>query len=336
MSEASNGKVRMRVTAVLVAYNRRELLREALGALAAQSRPVDRLIVVDNASTDGSTEVAEELLEGWGERARLIRLDVNTGGAGGFAVGIAAAVADEEMDWVWVMDDDTVPGPDALAGALDTHERYRATGQDDLAVMGSRVVWTDGEDHPMNTPKAKIRADQAERDRAASVGAMEIRSISFVSAFLRAARVRELGLPIADYFLWNDDFEFSARLLRGARGLYTPASVVMHKTAKRGSSDADPGARFYFEVRNKLWVFRESDALYPWEKALYRAATLRRWYRTFRAAEDRAQLQDCLKRGWRDGTRTKPRSTRDVLRGAGVPVDVMVEVERLEKAERRA
>ncbi|MGO3146392.1 MAG: glycosyltransferase family 2 protein [Leucobacter sp.] len=326
----------MRVTAVLVAYNRRELLRESLEALAAQSRPVDRLIVVDNASTDGSSEVAEEVLEGWGARARLIRLDTNTGGAGGFAVGIAAAVVEEDIDWVWVMDDDTVPEPDALAGALETHARYLATGPDDLAVMGSRVVWTDGEDHPMNTPKAKIRADEAERDRAASVGAMEIRSISFVSAFLRASRVRELGLPLADYFLWNDDFEYSARLLRGARGLYTPASVVTHKTAKRGSSDADPGSRFYYEVRNKLWVFRASDALYPWEKALYEAATLRRWFRTFKAADDRAQLKDCLRRGWRDGTRTKPRSTRDVLRGTGVPVDVMVEIEQLEKAERRA
>lgn len=324
----------MRVTAVMVAYNRRDLLREALEALAAQSRPVDRLIVVDNASTDGSAEVAEELLEAWGDRARLIRLEKNTGGAGGFAVGIAAAVVDEDTDWVWVMDDDTVPGVDALAGALRTHEKYVATGPDDLAVMGSRVVWTDNEDHPMNTPKPKIRASQAERDRAASVGAMEIRSISFVSAFLRAPRVREKGLPIADYFLWNDDFEYSARLLRGARGLYTPDSVVMHKTAKRGSSDADPGARFFFEVRNKLWVFRTSSALLPWEKALYRAATARRWFRTFKASQDRAQLRDCLKRGWAEGTRTKPRSTRDVLRGAGVPVDVMVEIERLEKSAR--
>ena len=325
----------MRVTAVMVAYNRRDLLREALGALAAQSRPVDRLIVVDNASTDGSAEVAEELLEPWGARARLVNLETNTGGAGGFAVGIAAAVLDEDTDWVWVMDDDTVPGPDALAGALDTYEQYVATGPDDLAVMGSRVVWTDGEDHPMNTPKAKIRADQAERDRAASVGAMEIRSISFVSAFLRAARVREKGLPLADYFLWNDDFEYSARLLRGARGLYVPDSVVTHKTAKRGSSDADPGPRFFFEVRNKLWVFRASRALYLWEKVLYTGATVRRWVRTFRASDDRAQLRDCLRRGWREGMRSKPRPSRTVLRDAGVPVDVMVEIERLEKSARK-
>ncbi len=325
----------MRVTAVLVAYNRRELLRESLAALAAQRRPVDRLVVVDNASDDGSVEVAAEMLEAWGERARHIELTENTGGAGGFATGIAAAVVEDDTDWVWVMDDDTVPGPDALAGALETYERYRASGPDDLAVMGSRVVWTDGEDHPMNTPKPKIRASEAERARAASVDAMEIRSISFVSAFLRAARVREQGLPIADYFLWNDDFEYSARLLRGARGLYVPASVVTHRTVKRGSSDQDPGPRFFYEVRNKLWVFRRSPALFGWEKLLYSAATARRWFRTFRASRDRAQLRDCLRRGWKAGWLTAPRSTRDVLRNAGVPVDVMYEVEKLSRLNDR-
>ncbi|MGR4009519.1 glycosyltransferase [Leucobacter sp. 1207-22] len=325
----------MKVAAVLVAYNRRDLLREALEGLAAQERPVDRLIVVDNASDDGSPEVAEAMLESWGERARLIRLDANTGGAGGFAVGIAAAVLDAEVDWVWVMDDDTVPGPQALSGALRAHEKYRATGPDNLAVMGSRVVWTDGNDHPMNTPKAKIGADRNERQRAASAGGMEIRSISFVSAFLRAERVRELGLPIADYFLWNDDFEFSARLLRDARGLYVPDSVVTHKTVKRGSSDQDPGPRFFFEVRNKLWVFRCSRALTPWENLMYTAATVRRWYRTFKASEERAQLRDCLKRGWKDGWGTNPRATRLVLRDVGVPVDVQIEVDRLSKVERR-
>ena len=326
----------MRVTAVLVAYNRRDLLREALEALEQQTRPVDRLVVVDNASDDGSGDVAEEMLQSWGPRARLLRLAENTGGAGGFAVGIAAAVSEESTDWVWVMDDDTLPTPEALEEALVAHERYRAGGQDDLAVMGSRVVWTDGIDHPMNTPKAKFRAAAAERERAASVDCMEIRSISFVSAFLRAARVREVGLPLADYFLWNDDFEFTARMLRGARGLFVPASVVVHKTAKRGSSDLDPGPRFFYEVRNKIWVFRKSSALYGWEKLAYAAATVRRWYRTFRASRDAGQLRDCLARGLRDGWFSAPRPTREVLRNAGVPVDVKIEIDRLEKLRLRS
>lgn len=315
----------MRVAAVLVAFNREELLQESLDALAAQSRRPDRLIVVNNASTDNSAQVAEQALESW-EDARLINLTENTGGAGGFAVGIAAALTDPSIDWVWVMDDDTVPHEGALDAALDAHERYRATGDDNLAVMGSRVVWTDGDDHPMNTPKPKIGASAAERQRAGEAGAIEIRSISFVSAFLRASRVREVGLPLADYFLWNDDFEFSARLLRGARGLFVPQSVVTHKTKAKGSSDQDPGERFYFEVRNKLWVFNNSHALKPWERAAYRAASVRRWIRTFRASEHPEVLKDCLKRGLADARHAGPRPTPMVLADAGVPDDVFATV----------
>lgn len=324
-----------RVTAVIVAYNREELLRETLAGLAGQRRPVDEIVVVNNASTDNSAAVVREVAP----EARLITLTENTGGAGGFAVGMAAALAElpeHDPDWIWVMDDDTVPGPEALAQALEAVERddaeQRAAGAalPQLAVLGSRVVWTDGQDHPMNTPKEKIGVSAAERARAQFVGGMAIRSISFVSAFVRAGRVRELGLPIADYFLWNDDFEFSARVLRGQRGLYVPESVVTHKTKVRGSSDADPGARFYFEVRNKLWVFLRSDALSLWEKTLYSAASVRRWFRTFRSSQDRAQLRDCLRRGWRDGWRTRPRGNRAVLAPAGVPAEVLERIGALE------
>lgn len=336
----------MHVTAVLVAYNRRELVGEALEALAAQTRPVDRLIVVDNASDDGTTEVANEAIAAWlqrGGNAELVRLTENTGGAGGFTVGIATALvrtgngADsaDSTDWVWVMDDDTIPSPTALAAALDTHERYVAGGRDDLAVMGSRVLWTDGYDHPMNSPKAKIGATRSERTRAEMIGAMPIRSISFVSAFLRAHRVREVGLPVVDYFLWNDDFEFSARMLRGARGLFVPGSVVTHKTKIRGSSDQDPGARFFFEVRNKLWLFRKSRALRWWESLLYQAATAKRWVRTLRASSDREVLRDGLRRGWREGWGQKPRRNAEVLATAGVPAETMREIERLDAVSGR-
>lgn len=321
----------MRVAAVMVAFNRAELLREALTAVGVQTRPVDELIVIDNASTDESGQVAAEMVARFGGNARLISLTENTGGAGGFATGIAAAVQDPTIDWVWVMDDDTVPHPTALEEALAAHTRFveASRGRDDLGVMGSRVVWIDGEDHPMNTPKPKIGASQAERDIAAEVGGMEIRSISFVSAFLRAELVREMGLPIADYFLWNDDFEYSARLLRRSRGIQVPVSVVTHKTKIRGSSDQDPGERFLFEVRNKLWLFRLSRALKPWEKLAYTAASARRWARTFAASSNRGVLRRCLRRGLCEGLFTRPRATPEVLATAGLPDDLLLAVGQL-------
>ncbi|SIN70334.1 glycosyltransferase [Agromyces cerinus] len=303
-----------RVIAVVVAYNRRDLLVEVLEALAAQRHPLARVVVVDNASTDDSAQVALAA----GSLVDLVSLPRNTGGAGGFAAGMAVALDRHEPDWLWLMDDDTVPTPDALAALL------AAVDGTDVVAAGSRVIWTDGSEHPMNTPRAKPFVSKAERVAAARRGAVAIRSTSFVSMLVRADVVREVGLPIADYFIWNDDFEYSTRVLRGRRGLHVPASVVVHKTKVLGSTDADPGPRFYYEVRNKLWMFRRSQSLSAFEKALYGASSVRRWIRTFVRSSDRAVLRDGWRRGYRDGTRTRPRPNASSLAGLG-PASASVE-----------
>jgi hypothetical protein len=96
-----------------------------------------------------------------------------------------------------------------------------------------------------------------------------------------------------------------------------PDSVVVHKTRTFGSTDADPGERFYFEVRNKLWMLTRSRSLSPVEKLLYGGATIRRWVRTFAASSERAVLRRALLRGARDALRRGPRATSEVLDAAG-------------------
>jgi len=297
-----------RVTAVVVTYNRRELLLESLAALCAQSRPPDEVIVVDNASTDGSAAAVRARFPA----ARLAVLDRNTGGAGGFAYGLALALAGP-AELVWLMDDDSVPEPGALAALLAARDHQPGT-----ALIASRVVWTDGRPHPMNTPRAKPFATKAERAAAAAAGCTAIRSASFVSILVDAAVCRERGLPQADYFLWNDDFEFTTRLLRGRVGWLCPASVVVHKTATFGSTDADPGQRFFYEVRNKVWTLRASAPLAPAERVLYGGATVRRWARTFARSADRRTLWSCLVKGMSAGLRSRPRRTEQVLASAGL------------------
>lgn len=297
-----------RVVAAVVTYNRRELLQESLAAVAAQSRRPDAVVVVDNASSDGTPDLIRER---FGD-VDLVELPANTGGAGGFAVGIDRALA-LEADLIWLMDDDTVPEPKALESLLDARER----AEEAPALVASRVVWTDGRDHPMNTPRVKPGATRDELRIAASAGCSPVRSASFVSIMVEAAAVRDRGLPIADYFLWNDDFEFTTRLLRGRLGLYCPASVVVHKTKTFGGTDADPGDRFYFEVRNKVWLFTRSPGLAPVERSLYAASTVRRWTRTFAGSSDRATLRRGLRKGLWDGVRRRPRPTGEVLRDLG-------------------
>lgn len=293
-----------RVVAVVVTWNRRELLGESLAAVRDQSAPVAATVVVDNASTDGTPDVLATY-----DGLDVVTLRENTGGAGGFAAGIERALAQHEPGLVWLMDDDTVAEPTALEEMLATYEQATPTP----AVVASRVVWTDGRDHPMNTPRRKPGASEREVRDARAVGAVPIRSASFVSILCDADVIRERGLPLADYFLWNDDFEYSTRLLRGRSGLYCPASVVVHKTKTYGSTDADPGPRFYYEVRNKTWLYTRSRGLAPLEKAVYAGSTARRWARTIAASRDRKTLWRGLGRGLRDGIRSGPRDNDTVL-----------------------
>lgn len=298
-----------RVVAVVVAYNRASLLTAALDALGAQTRPVDQVVVIDNASQDDSAHVA---------RAHPVGADVwtsarNTGGAGGFAIGIARAVVEHDADLVWVMDDDTVPTTTALAELLIARQTFPGP----TAALASRVVWTDGRDHPMNTPRPWPFARRSLVHRARAVGAVPVRSMSFVSMLIDAREVVRVGLPVADYFIWNDDFEYSARILRRRVGLYVPASVVEHRTAAFAGADSDPGARFVFEVRNKVWLLTRSGALGPGERLLFAAATVRRWARTFLRSKARRTLVRAGADGARQALARGPRANTEALGGLG-------------------
>ncbi|MGI8625356.1 MAG: glycosyltransferase [Geodermatophilaceae bacterium] len=294
------------VVAVVVTWNRANLLVRSLSAILGQSTPPDHVLVVDNASTDRTGEVLAQRFAG---RVDVLTLGRNIGGAGGFAAGIVRAL-EHDPDAVWLMDDDTVPEPNALAELLRTRRQYAGPTP---TIVASRVVWTDGRDHPMNTPRPKPGAGRAERLAAGAVGSTPIRSASFVSILCSADVLRERGLPEVDYFLWNDDFEFTTRLLRGRRGLLCPDSVAIHHTKSFGSTDADPGDRFFFEVRNKIWMFTRGTGLNPAERVLYGGSTLRRWVRTVARSPDRPRLLRAAGRGLLAGLRSGPRSSGELL-----------------------
>ncbi|NUS50267.1 MAG: glycosyltransferase, partial [Nocardioidaceae bacterium] len=107
------------VVAVVVTWNRWELLQECLAALAAQTHRLAAVVVVDNASTDGTGDLLAR------EHADLdvVTLTENTGGAGGFAAGIERALT-HEPDLVWLLDDDTVPTETAAGGLTAAWASY--------------------------------------------------------------------------------------------------------------------------------------------------------------------------------------------------------------------
>ena len=117
----------MNIIAVVVTYNRMELLKRNIRCLQ-QNKPISSIVIVNNGSTDGTTEwlAAQEGL--------TVINQTNVGGAGGFYTGIQYAYQ-AGADWIWCMDDDVFPRADCLEQlfAVYRQERYRHTGPSQVA-----------------------------------------------------------------------------------------------------------------------------------------------------------------------------------------------------------
>ena len=282
------------VCAVVVTYNRAGLLARCLDHLQSQTRKPDAVLVVDNASTDGTAEMLADR-----EEIDVLRLPVNTGGAGGFRSGLERAYA-AGYDWMWLLDDDTLAGEQALQFLLAGLERAPKAP----SVMTSLVRSRDGSLHPMNRPwlRVKPRGVFAE---AAECGLVPIRAATFVSTMVRREAVAEYGLPPGHYFVWLDDIQYTARVVRDGDGYLVPESEVLHWTPRAYDTLSDDRGRFYFKVRNQLWLLR-GPSFTGVERLRYSWAWVRALTEYVRRSPARSRALKTVIRGIRDGLRREP------------------------------
>lgn len=286
------------VCAVVVTHNRPALLERCLDHLGAQSRRPNAILVVDNASTDETPN----LLAGR-DGVRVLTLESNTGGSGGFRAGVERAY-EEGFDWLWLLDDDTLVEPDCLAALLTGAAR----APERPSVVSSVVHWRDGRLHPMNRPWLRL-SRRGSFAVAAGAGLAEIRAATFVSAMVHREAIDQHGLPHGHYFIWLDDIEFTARVLRNGAGFLVPESVAVHWTPEPYNTITDTRDRFYYKARNHLWLLR-GDSFGGMERAVYASAYVRALAKYLRHSPDRRRAFTTAFRGVRDGLRPEPVSER--------------------------
>jgi GT2 family glycosyltransferase len=287
------------VHAVVVTHDRRDMLTRCLAALAAQTRRPDRIFVVDNASTDGT----RSMLEREYEDVAVLALPSNEGGAGGFHEGMKRAHA-EGADWMWLMDDDTIPRPNALAELLRARERLERSAPPTL--LASVVVWRDGRLHPMNFPTPD-RARMVHVIDSVERGLMPVRAATFVSLLVHRGAVDRHGLPLKHFFIWSDDIEYTSRVvLNGGLGYLVPTSVALHDTQKAYSVESAPPRRFYYHVRNTVFMIRGPDR--PRRDKVLRSWVLVATTAGYLFRYPSAASVAAIIRGFRDGLRRLPAS----------------------------
>jgi GT2 family glycosyltransferase len=212
----------------VVTFNRREPLLACLRALAAQSRALDEVIVVDNASTDGTAEALRSFAETSALPLQVVSMPRNGGGAEGFHHGIRAAVAGDS-DWLWLMDDDCAPEPACLATLLASPR----AGAAQTTLLAPVVLSSDLRLLPLNRGRARGRwlmAPLAALPEAMQRGEeeCEIGFSTFVGPLIRTEAARAAGLPVAEMFIRNDDVEYTLRLAGPGYMWLVPAARIVH------------------------------------------------------------------------------------------------------------
>ena len=246
----------MKIAAIVVTFNRKELLKENIKCLLNQTmKDLFDIIIIDNHSTDDTRSEINIYIK----NKDIIYKDTgsNLGGAGGFQFGIKYA-AEHNYDYIWVMDDDCMPTKTALEEFLNVDKKLN--GQ--YGFLSSKVLWKDHTICVMNRQRKNMIQTVSDFNSET----VPIVMASFVSLFMPTKIVYELGLPIKEFFIWTDDWEYTRRISLKYPCYLCNKSMVVHKSksnigANIANDSLDRLERYTYLYRNDVYLYRR-EGLY--------------------------------------------------------------------------
>lgn len=297
-----------KVAAIVVTYNRAKMLEECISCLLKSEYPVE-ILVIDNHSQDETGEVVASYLSS--QRVFYFDTGANLGGAGGYHYGIRKAF-EKGYDYFWLMDDDTLVWPDSLSILMNNALKLN----EDFGYLSSLALWKDGEVCKMNYHEVAITWNE-EKKRLLD-GMLPIQIATFVSFLVPAQVVKDVGLPLKEYFIWGDDTEYSKRISKKYKSYLCFQSRVTHQMAQNGGTrevweieDLNRLSRIELSIRNDLCTYRRHS------KTMFVLYFLRLWKDLFKVFRVK-----CTGKGKR---------TMTILRGMGKGLFFSPKVEYLKK-----
>lgn len=238
---------------VIVTYNRLDKLKRTLLSYSSQTLLPLYLIVVDNASTDGT----KDFLDDWqgkdeGFSKIVIHFKENLGGSGGFYIAEEEAIQ-QNASWVMIADDDAYPSPDYIEGM----QQYIATHKDDdISIVCGRV---DENGISENTHRTQWRSKWDRnfhipvKEEAYKKTEFYPDFVSYVGIVVNRDKMKQVGLVNKSNFIWCDDTEHTYRLGKAGKIVCIPAYFIVH--------DVEPmneglSWKHYYGYRNDLMFFK--------------------------------------------------------------------------------
>ena len=293
-----------KTAAVVVTYNRKDILKKCIDSLLGQKNASCDIVLINNASTDGTEEMI--LNDYTMPEVKYFNTGANLGGAGGFEYGVGKA-AELGYEYIWIMDDDTWPHDEALYQLLEADKELNGN----WGFLSSVAYWTDGSVCKANRPKKTLFTFA--KDKELKKKLVKIKMGSFVSLLVRGETVKEVGLPIGEYFIWTDDYEFCGRISRKRPGYWVTASEVTHAMKNHSKAnialdDISRMDRYRYLFRNDVHCYKQFGLAgwgYIHMKKAYMSLMIR-----LKAKDSVKERLYTIKQGYKDGLKFKPKIKR--------------------------
>ena len=239
----------MKITAVVVTFNRLELLKQGIECLRKQQK-LTGIIVVNNGSTDGTREWLDA------QPGLLVVHQDNVGGSGGFYTGIERAYS-EGADWIWCMDDDVFPRPDCLDRLLPYTDRPEVGILSPRRLLEGKVFTHEFRHFNFTNPIGSLHGRKLAKQQVNQ--ATEIVGADFEGPFISRRVVEKIGLPNRELFIFCDDTDYCLRThLAGFKLLYIPEALMdKHKFFSDDtwtSRNRKKKWKRYYQVRNEAYL----------------------------------------------------------------------------------
>ncbi len=291
----------MNYQSVIVTYNRKEKLVEAIKSLLNQKITPIRIIVIDNHSTDGTKEklIEDKILTN--PKIIYVRMSKNYGGSGGFYYGIKEAMKFNDFEFLSLSDDDAIynsnffeliskyqkrnPNVKAFCGTVEYED---GTIQTDHRRKITNGKWIHQEEIPQNEYRQNFKLDL----------------FSFVGCIVSRNLINKIGLPEKDYFIYFDDTEYSLRVRKYTDIINISDAVIIHKTPKKSPKNKNLITwKNYYELRNSI-LMKEKHSNWKWLRLYFYYYYLRLNFTILTNKDYRGQRQKALYtyyHGFKDG-----------------------------------
>jgi len=239
------------VAVVIVTFNRSHLLTGCLDGLAAQTASIDEIFVVDNASTDDTPQVLAARSD---LPITILRQAENSGGAGGFHVGVKAAYQ-AGHDVIWLMDDDVVAHPNCLAALLATGAPAAMVVREgpDGRLAEKSAMRFDLSSPWVLKPKTKaVDTEFATREQMPSTVPLE--NVAFEGFMVRREVIDAVGLPDPSYFIFYDDCDYAIRIRRAGFAIVAVRDAAMTRQLAFDQQHDLSSWKGYYMYRNLFAV----------------------------------------------------------------------------------